>query len=284
MPQPAVFLDRDNTLIDDPGFISSPDQVQLRPGAARALRELNQAGYPVVVVTNQSGVARGYFDERVLETIHKRVRELFQTEGARIDAMYSCPYLPGEQAKVVEFRKDSHLRKPKPGMLLQAAGELDLDLTTSWMIGDSRRDVQAGRAAGCRTILLHENGEPADSPPEADVVASSLEEAVQYVLTHPGRSGVTQKQSSSESESVSLLRKMVNFQERRLRAESHGDFSVLTLLGAIVQMLALACGVWGLFAMIEGGTEQNVAAMLRFLLACFTQLLALTLFLLARQR
>ena len=127
MPKPAVFLDRDNTLIDDPGFLSSPDQVQLRPGAASALRELNQAGYPVVVVTNQSGVARGYFDERALEAIHQRVRELFQSEGARIDAVYFCPFLPGDEAKVAEYRKDSHLRKPKPGMLLQAAGELDLD-------------------------------------------------------------------------------------------------------------------------------------------------------------
>ncbi len=172
MPRAAVFLDRDNTLIEDPGYIGSPDQVQLKPGAARALKELNQAGYAVVVVTNQSGVARGLFDERALHAIHERLRELIRTEGARIDAIYACPFLPGDAAKVEAYRKDSQLRKPKPGMLLQAAGEMDLDLGASWMIGDGVRDVQAGRAAGCRTILLHPNGELPPAPPEADEVSA----------------------------------------------------------------------------------------------------------------
>lgn len=283
MPRAAVFLDRDNTLIEDPGYISSPDQVQLKPGAARALKELNQAGYAVVVVTNQSGVARGLFDERALHAIHERLRELIRTEGARIDAIYACPFLAGDAAKVETYRKDSQLRKPKPGMLLQAAGEMDLDLSASWMIGDGLRDVQAGRAAGCRTILLQPNGERTTASLETDMVASSLSDAVGHVLSNPGRSESAQERSQTRAESDVLLRKVVELQERQLRADSHGDFSVLMLLGAVVQMLALACAVWGLFAMIEGGTEQNVAAMLRFLLAGFAQLLALTLFTLSRQ-
>ena len=173
MPQPAVILDRDNTLIEDPGFVSSPDQVRLKPGASAALRELNGAGYPVVVVTNQSGVARGYFTEETLQAIHQRMRELFTAEGAEIDAIYACPYLPGDEAKIATYRRDSELRKPKPGMLLLAASEMDLDLSRSWMIGDGLRDMQAGRAAGCRTIMIHPDGEQAPQPPEADVAPNT---------------------------------------------------------------------------------------------------------------
>ena len=285
MPRLAVFLDRDNTLIEDPGFISSPDQVHLKPGAAAALRQLNKAGHHVVVVTNQSGVARGHFDEDTLQTIHQRMRDLFAGEGARIDAVYACPYLPGDEAKIAAYRRDSDLRKPKPGMLLLAAGELDLDLTRSWMIGDSLRDVQAGRAAGCRTIMIDPDGPPDDKPPEADAVLPSLADAVRYLLSHPGRgSNPHPADEDPAAESTSLLRQILTTQQQQLRAAVAGDFSVLSLFGAIVQIFALAFAVWGLFALIEGGDQMSLAALLRFLLAIFAQLLALTLFFLAKQR
>ena len=282
MPRPAVFLDRDNTLIEDPGFINSPDQVRLMPTAAAALRELNQAGLPIVVVTNQSGVARGFLDEDTLHAIHQRMRELFEAQGAAIDAIYACPYLPGDEAKISAYRRDSDLRKPKPGMLLLAASEMDLDLSHSWMIGDSLRDVQAGRAAGCRTIMLNSRLQDQNKPPEADTVMPSLTAAARHVLANRGRSGANPA-ANTNTEAVQLLRQIAAVQQQQVRAAA-GDFSVLSLLGAIVQMLALAFGVWALFAMVEGGDEMILASLLRFLLAIFAQMLALTLFLLGRQR
>ena len=282
MPRPAVFLDRDKTLIEDPGYISSPDQVRLIPSAPAAIRELNQAGLPVVVVTNQSGVARGLLDEDTLGAIHQRMRELFEAEGATIDAIYACPFLPGDEAKISAYRRESDLRKPKPGMILQAASEMDLDLSHSWMIGDSLRDVQAGRAAGCRTIMLDSKLQDRDKPAEADVVMPSLTAAARYVLANRQRGG-DNPALDANTEAVQLLRQIAAAQQQQVRATA-GDFSVLSLLGAIVQMLALAFGVWAFFAMVEGGDEMILASLLRFLLAIFAQLLALTLFLMARQK
>src|SRR5262245_41967130 len=151
---PAVFLDRDNTLIDDMGYSADPERVRLKPGAAECVQRLRRAGYYVIVVTNQSGVARGYFSEEQLAAAHKSIQELLLAHSTGVDAVYYCPFLDGSDAIVAAYRRDSELRKPKPGMLLQAADELKVDLKTSWMIGDAARDVDAGRAAGCKTILV----------------------------------------------------------------------------------------------------------------------------------
>lgn len=156
--RPAVFLDRDNTLIHDPGYLKDPHLVTLLPGVAEGLSQLRAAGYLCVVVSNQSGVARGLLTEADVAAVNERIQSLLAPHGAAIDAFYHCPYLPGEEAVVTEFRRDSDLRKPKPGMLLLAAKKHRIDLTRSWMIGDSPRDVEAGRAAGCRTILIAREG------------------------------------------------------------------------------------------------------------------------------
>jgi D,D-heptose 1,7-bisphosphate phosphatase len=147
--RPAVFLDRDGVICYDVHYMRSPDQFILMPGVAEGIRRLNGAGFLVVVATNQSGIRRGYFTERDLERIHARMVEELGRRGARLDAIYYCPCLPDE---------DCECRKPRPGMLLRAARELGIDLGRSYMVGDKDLDVEAGRAAGCTTVLIGEGG------------------------------------------------------------------------------------------------------------------------------
>ena len=169
MSRRAVFLDRDKTIIADPGYINDPDQVELLPGAAEGIRKLNDAGYLVIVASNQSAVARGIVTEERLSEIHDRLRESLGEQGARLDAIYYCPYLNGPQATVEQYRRASDLRKPRPGMLLLASRDLDISLSESWMVGDSSRDVVAGRDAGCRTIYIRDSntGQNAEADDEA---------------------------------------------------------------------------------------------------------------------
>jgi len=180
----AVFFDRDGTLIHDPGYLNHPDQVQLMDGAAEALKEFQALGYKTVVASNQSGVARGIVTVEMLERIHDRLRELLAVKGAALDAIYYCPYHP--DGVVPEYCQESDWQKPKPGMLLAAAAEMDIDLTRSWMIGNSDRDVEAGRSAGCKTILINSaHSDPShrhESKP--DFVAVNLREAVNIVKRH----------------------------------------------------------------------------------------------------
>ncbi len=181
MSNAAVFLDRDGTLIHDPGYLNHPDQVQLLDGAADALRELQAMSYKTVVVSNQSGVARGIVTEEMLGKIHERLAELLAAKGASLDKVYYCPDHP--DGVIDQYRKDSDWRKPKPGMLLAAAQEMNIDLTRSWMIGDNERDIEAGRSAGCRTILISatrsESAYPEKSRP--DHIAVNMREAVNIV-------------------------------------------------------------------------------------------------------
>jgi len=153
MSNKAIFLDRDNTLIEDPGYINHPDQVKLLDGVTEALIELKALGYKLVVVSNQSAVARGIVTEKVLAEIHDRLNQLLAEKGAYLDRIYYCPYHP--EGVVPKYRRESDFRKPNPGMLLRAADELDIDLAQSWMIGNSNRDIEAGLRAGCKTILIN---------------------------------------------------------------------------------------------------------------------------------
>lgn len=180
----AVFLDRDNTVITDPGYIADPDLVQLLPGAADAIRMLADADFAIVVVTNQSGLARGLITDEQLDEVHERLREVLSEQGAPLDAIYYCPYLDGDEATVQRYRKKSALRKPEPGMLLQAAVDLDLSLAGSWMVGDGERDILAGRRAGCRTILVGDAAIGDAEGASADFSAMSLIEAAQIILEH----------------------------------------------------------------------------------------------------
>ena len=184
--QAAVFLDRDNTIIHNDGDLGDPAKVQLIQGAASAIASLCGLGYKIVVVTNQGGVARGKYAERAVHAVHKRIDEMVHqtASGARIDAFYYCPYHP--QGTVEEYRTEHPWRKPQPGMLLQAAADLSLDLARSWMIGDQMRDVQAGAAAGCCTILLHDSTNASDPEKQKDAiipdaVAPNLIEAVRII-------------------------------------------------------------------------------------------------------
>lgn len=178
----AIFLDRDDTLIDDPGYISSPDQVKLLDGVPRALKELKRMGFKIVIVSNQSAVARGMITEQELAAIHKRLKTLLANQGAFVDNIYYSPYHP--EGTVEKYRKNSNCRKPEPGMLLKASEQMDLELQTSWMIGDSIRDVQAGRKVGCKTILLepvtHEK-KTFDPNSRPDYQAVNITEAVNII-------------------------------------------------------------------------------------------------------
>jgi len=185
MSEKAVFLDRDDTLIVDPGYISDPDQVRLIDGVASALNQFRNMGYRLVVISNQSAVARGLITEKQLGHIHARLKELLGRQGAYLDGIYYCPHHP--EGSVPEYRKDSDDRKPGPGMLLTAAQELDIDLSQSWMIGDSARDIHAGRAAGCKTILVDPPTREVrfeDLRSNPDYRAINLKEAVNIVKLH----------------------------------------------------------------------------------------------------
>jgi histidinol-phosphate phosphatase family protein len=147
----AVFLDRDGTLIDDVGYISDPEDVRLVSGAAEALRALRDDGFALVVVSNQSGIGRGVTTQEQADAVHRRFLEELERAGAGIDATYYCPHTPEDGCTC---------RKPLPGLILDAARELELDLERSTMVGNSEVDVAAGEAAGTRTILLGEGEWP----------------------------------------------------------------------------------------------------------------------------
>ncbi len=207
--QPAVFLDRDGTIIADVGFIDDPARVELLPGAAEAVRRLNHAGILVVVATNQSGVARGLFGEDVVRATNQRIQHLLAEQEAQIDAFYHCPYLDGPEAVVEAYRRSSDWRKPEPGMLLAAAEDLGIDLGASWMIGDAARDVEAGRRAGCRSILVGRNGRArATRTADCPFAVRTLSEAVDIVEremsqhTNPTPTPVVRVVRKSQAESA----------------------------------------------------------------------------------
>ena len=193
MANKAIFLDRDNTLIEDPGYISNPDQVKLLSGASKALAELRKMGYMLIVVTNQSAVARGIVTENVLEEIHERMTSLLTHEGAYLDKIYYCPYHP--DGIVPKYRKESNLRKPQPGMILRAADELDIDLHNSWMVGNSPRDITAGLSAGCKTILIVSSVNPTilkPTDPRPDEKAVNIKEVVNIIKMHQRQNSLHQ--------------------------------------------------------------------------------------------
>ena len=148
----AVFLDRDGTINVEVQYLSQVKDFQLIPGVPWALKRLKDAGFLLVVVTNQSGIGRGLYDEAALETVHSHMHADLANFGAPIDACYFCPHHPEHATGV--YRRECGCRKPLPGMLLQAARDLDIDLAASFMIGDKVADVEAGLAAGCTSLLV----------------------------------------------------------------------------------------------------------------------------------
>ncbi|MDP8923554.1 MAG: HAD family hydrolase [Chloroflexota bacterium] len=185
----AVFLDKDGTLVEDVPYNVDPALIRLGSGAVEGLRLLHVAGYPLIVISNQSGVARGYFAEDALRAVEARLRELLGEAGVPLTGFYYCPHHP--EGLVAEYARACECRKPLPGMILRAAHEHGIDVARSWFVGDILHDVEAAHRAGCRAVLLDNGNEtewelsPARTP---DVVAPDLAEAARAIVA--GRVGV----------------------------------------------------------------------------------------------
>ena len=286
MSHRCVFLDRDNTIMDDPGYLTDASAVRLLPGADVALRHLTQAGYKLVVVTNQSAIARGLLTPEGLEKIHAELRRQLSQRGVTLDAIYYCPFHP--EGSVEAYACESEERKPSPGMLLRAARDLDLDLLQSWMVGDSPRDVEAGQRAGCRTIRVRK-GEPTQGPAahdeedvQTDYTVRNMVDAARIILSHTGATGVppvggvagVSPATAPSTDGTSVPRAGVSpapahvpaplaapttaaLAERQIlreildllrrRADQENAFSATRLLGAVFQVFALTAFVWGVW-------------------------------------
>lgn len=190
----AIFLDRDGTLNEEAGYIAAPEQFKLFGFAAEAVRLINEAGWRAIVLTNQSGIARGYLTEEFLLQTHKLMEDSLRLQGARLDAIYYCPHHPdfGQPP----YRRDCDCRKPKPGLIEKAAKEFDLDLTGCFVIGDRYRDVEMGHAAGASSVMVmtgfgreecETQRERWARPPE--FIAENLLEAVSWILSREFAAG-----------------------------------------------------------------------------------------------
>jgi D,D-heptose 1,7-bisphosphate phosphatase len=179
MTNKAVFLDRDGTINEEVSYLSSIEQLKIIPRAAAAIKLLNDAGFRVIIITNQSGVARSYFSEDSLKQINEHLRTELSKEGARIDAVYYCPHHP---------EAGCACRKPNTGNIEKAAAEHDLDLTGSYMVGDTMRDMETGFNTKLRTVLVltgygeEERGKYSDDPRQPDFVAQDLYDAAEWII------------------------------------------------------------------------------------------------------
>jgi D-glycero-D-manno-heptose 1,7-bisphosphate phosphatase len=178
-----VVLDRDGTIIVERNYLSDPRQIEFLPGAVRGLRLLLRIGLGLVVATNQSALGRGFFDEAHLDLVHRRLRELLETEGVQLEGIYFCPHTPED---------DCSCRKPKPGLIERAAKELDFDLQASFVIGDKPADIEMGQRVRATTFLVRTGygaefvGDPTVNP---DYVADDLWVAAQTIQGIVGKSG-----------------------------------------------------------------------------------------------
>jgi D-glycero-D-manno-heptose 1,7-bisphosphate phosphatase len=296
MKRPAIFFDRDNTLIVSDGYLGDPEKVALIDGAATAIARARAMGFATVVISNQSGVARGMFDEAAVDAVNRKIDEKlrFINAAAVIDRHEFCPYHP--EATVDEYRQDSDLRKPKPGMIHAAAQALALDLGRSWVIGDAPRDIEAGKAAGCRTVLL-KIPELSTSPAAhekltvaPDHVAPSLKDAMDFIQEHaaaiplPEPAAETNNSAAPEPEPPrpsrleSLAELMLMELRKRNEHREFTDFSVSKLMAGIVQVIALAV----LFVAYLNRTGENFWPLMAT--AIFLQLFTIALLIMGRQK
>ena len=188
MSRPAVFLDRDGTLIEDVGYVDRLERLQLYPWSLESVRLLRRSGYAVVVVTNQAGVARGFVREQAVTDVFDLIQEQLAAIGERLDGHYYCPHLV--DAPVESYRRSCSCHKPLPGMVEQAVAALDLDVSRSYVVGDRWTDVQLARAVGAKAVLVQTGygvTQLADPPlgETADAVHANLLEAVGWVLSQP---------------------------------------------------------------------------------------------------
>lgn len=181
---PAVFLDKDGTLVENVPYNVDPGQMRLTPGAGEGLAALHRAGYRLIVISNQSGVARGYFPEEALEGVAERLGELFAETGVPLAGFHYCPHHPG--GSVARYAVSCDCRKPAPGLILAAASEHNVDAGKSWFVGDLLDDVEAGRRAGCRTVLIdngHETEWQRSPAREPHHVAADLAGAARFITS-----------------------------------------------------------------------------------------------------
>jgi D-glycero-D-manno-heptose 1,7-bisphosphate phosphatase len=186
----AVFIDRDGTLSEEVGYINHPGRFRLFPYSAQAIKHLNENGWLAIVTTNQAGVARGYFSEEMIQTVHKAMEEELTAAGARLDAIYYCAHHPsvGEPP----YRHECDCRKPKPGLITRAAGDFKIDLENSWMVGDRYSDVELARNAGVKSAFVlsgygrgeweHQRQSWTEQP---DMVAEDLLQVVLNIVEEP---------------------------------------------------------------------------------------------------
>ena len=186
----AIFLDRDGTINEEVGYLDHPDRLHMIPAAFAAIRLINQSGMKAIVISNQSGVARGFFTEENVREIHQNIQQALRERGAFIDRFYFCPHHPNEGEE--PDKKICNCRKPQPGMLYQAADELDIDLARSYMIGDKYADIEAAHRAGVKGVLVltgygrHSSGgkdhetETQDNRP--DYIAADILGAVRWIM------------------------------------------------------------------------------------------------------
>jgi D-glycero-D-manno-heptose 1,7-bisphosphate phosphatase len=313
MKRPAIFFDRDNTLIVSDEYLADPAKVVIVEGAAEAVARARKLGFATVVFSNQSGVARGMFDEDAVRAVNARLDELLKQQNphAIIDRHEFCPYHP--QATVEEYRRESDLRKPSPGMIYTAAHALALDLDRSWVLGDAPRDIEAGAAAGCRTILLRLPNlpespaaqEPLKVQPEKTV--TSLKDALDYIASDPqppppspcaqgegggeGSSGSVGARPSpppspgdpgeggKSSVKLELLAEEILRELRRQAQHAEPEFSVASLLGVIAQFVAIAIVF---LAYLNRADARLLSGMLLF--AIWLQVLTIALMVMGRHR
>ena len=321
MSNKAILLDRDGTLIEDPGYINSPDQVKLLDGAAEALYELKLLGYKLVVVTNQSAVARGIVTEKTLGEIHNRLKQLLAEKGAYLDGIYYCPYHP--DGAIARYRRESEMRKPGPGMLLKAAEEMNIELGLSWSIGNSSTDIEAGSRSGCRTILIdnsQQNKQPQPGEGRPDYRAVNIKEAVNIIkkdlrstdkhpapvkLTSSPQSqlpqqndiddieimpeGTTEAQTGQPSEKPATqdteqLLVGISEQLRSMqRRDMFEEFSITRLIAGVVQVVVFFCLMISIWLLMSP-TRQYSSVMVSLGFAVVLQVMSLTLYVMQRPK
>jgi len=295
MKKPAVFFDRDNTLIHSDQYLGDPSVVRLIPGAADAIARARSMGFAVVICSNQSGVARGLFSEEAVGAVNRRIDQLLaeQNPAAIIDRHEYCPFHP--DATVEKYRQHSDLRKPKPGMIHRAAAAMELDLPASWVIGDAPRDIEAGHAAGCRTILV---SNPALSPSpdaggengvEPDETVANLAQALDVIeaagalssaaaAAREDRSTHERSRSPTPRELDRLEQLAQQILDQLHRRHRHPmDFSASKLLAGVTQVLAIAAAAANYF--YRPAEDPS----LPLLVAIFLQILTISLLLMGRE-
>jgi len=309
MSNKAIFLDRDDTLIEDVGYINHPDQVKLLDGVTEALVEFGAMGYMLIVISNQSGVARGIVTEQILGEIHDRLKQLLTESGVYLDGIYYCPYHP--DGVVPKYRKDSDWRKPNPGMLLAAADEMDIELSRSWVIGNSGRDIEAGLRAGCKTVLINQSSHQKLSEPgqpNPDYKAVNMREAANIIKKyhrsshkHPAKaqsapkpqtqsalqnaeprqhreSGtVLNKEKISGDRTEQLLNSILRQLKSMHRDDIFGEFSIMRLMAGIVQIIVLFCLLISIWFLLSP-TRQDNSVLITLGFAILLQLMSLTFY------